>query len=189
MIIVIDGMIGSGKSTLIKKLSKDYQCFEEPVHKWTFLKHFYEDKKKFAFPFQVQVLFSFFDIYEKIKNSKDVIIIERSPSVSKNIFFDLLVEENLITENERLVYNELYQKFNFKESYRILLDCDIETSTKRIKNRDRLEETSITKDYIEKLSSKYKSTNIENTLFLDGSLSADHVYKNAKIMIERLSML
>ena len=69
----IDGNIGSGKSRLIQELQK-HDAFDnkivfisEPVNSWneikdknekTILEHFYEDKKKYAFSFQIMAYIS-----------------------------------------------------------------------------------------------------------------------------------
>ncbi len=57
-IICIDGLIGAGKSTVTHRLKKNlYKCYEEPIDKWTLLPNLYNDMKKYATPFQFQVLF------------------------------------------------------------------------------------------------------------------------------------
>ena len=82
-IICIDGIIGAGKSSLIRKLKNNFTCFEEPVEKWSLLPDLYADMKRFAIPFQFQVLFSQYDQYMSFKNINDMIIVERCPQTSK----------------------------------------------------------------------------------------------------------
>ncbi len=95
-IICIDGLIGAGKSTVTHRLKKNlYKCYEEPIDKWTLLPNLYNDMKKYATPFQFQVLFSQYDQYLSFKDCKETIIVERCPWTSKNIFTSLMIENNL----------------------------------------------------------------------------------------------
>jgi deoxyadenosine/deoxycytidine kinase len=75
-IICIQGNIGSGKSTLLRQLeAKGYICLQEPVDTWSkyqhngksILEYFYEDKAKYAFPFQMM---AFYTRMKAIKNLK-----------------------------------------------------------------------------------------------------------------------
>ena len=55
----IDGIIGAGKSTVLKLLRQNNICLEEPVADWgELLENFYEDINRYAYPFQLQVLLS-----------------------------------------------------------------------------------------------------------------------------------
>ncbi len=61
----------------------------------TILPNLYNDMKKYATPFQFQVLFSQYDQYLSFKDCKETIIVERCPWTSKNIFTSLMIENNL----------------------------------------------------------------------------------------------
>ena len=50
-LICIDGIIGAGKSTLIRKLKNNFTCFEEPIEKCCLLPSMYSDMKRFVVPF------------------------------------------------------------------------------------------------------------------------------------------
>ena len=62
--VFVLGNIGSGKSTILKRLKKcsDMVVGDEPMEKWenvngtNLLKMFYDDKKRWSFAFQTKVL-------------------------------------------------------------------------------------------------------------------------------------
>ena len=57
MIVVIDGNIGSGKSTQVEMLKDLYTVHREPLDQWgNLLKWFYADPKRWALTFQMKVL-------------------------------------------------------------------------------------------------------------------------------------
>ena len=56
-IVCIDGIIGAGKSTLIRKLKNKFTCFEEPIKKWSLLPKLHSDMERYVVPFQFQVYF------------------------------------------------------------------------------------------------------------------------------------
>lgn len=92
-IFTIEGNIGSGKSTLVKKLKKTFDnidnikiiFLQEPVSVWENIKDkngkniiekYYKNQKKYAFSFQMMAYISrVHQIKEVLKNNKNVIII------------------------------------------------------------------------------------------------------------------
>ena len=107
LIICIDGIIGAGKSSLIRKLKNNFTCFEEPVQKWSLLLNLYSDMERYAIPFQFQVLFSQYDQYLLFKNINDLIIVERCPWTSKNVFAQMYIDNGLFDEASALTYHKL----------------------------------------------------------------------------------
>jgi deoxyadenosine/deoxycytidine kinase len=154
-IVTIDGIIGSGKSSLISQLGDDFTCFQEPVNEWSLLQNFYEDMPTFAAPFQFQVLFSFHKLYSTFKNVKDKVILERCPWSSKNIFTNLLVENGHIQPEEYGLYCNFYDKVAFSTDLYIYLKVDTDVAFQRILNRDRAAERSLKSKYLEILNEKY----------------------------------
>jgi deoxyadenosine/deoxycytidine kinase len=106
IIFSIEGNIGSGKSTLVKKLKnylkKHYYdhyliYLQEPVKIWesikdskgdSILKKFYQNQEKYAFPFQMMAYISRLSEIKKIVdiNPNAIIICERSVWTDKNVF-------------------------------------------------------------------------------------------------------
>lgn len=165
-IISVEGIIGAGKTTFVNFMKDKLNAIicDEPVAKWRetgILNHFTSDMKRWAFTFQIQV------INDRIQNLKDcieklpspnnqIIIIDRSIYTDK-CFVEVLKENGKINEIEYNVYQELWNNLektigrNVKPDLFIYLRPTIEESMKRIKQRGRSEELSITSEYQEKL--------------------------------------
>ena len=129
IIFSIEGNIGSGKSTLIKKLKnylkQQYQQFNvihlpEPVKIWegikdsngnTILKKFYQNQEKYAFSFQMMAYISrLMEIKREIeKNANSIIICERSVWTDKNVFAKMLYDDGKIEEVNYTIYNMWFE--------------------------------------------------------------------------------
>ena len=156
IIVCIDGIIGAGKSSLIRKLKNTFTCFEEPVEKWSLLPNLYADMERFAVPFQFQVLFSQYDQYISFKNINDMIIVERCPRTSKNVFAQMYIDNGLFDEASALTYHKFFELLSYEVDYFIYLDVEPELALKRIKTRDRHGEDDITLAYLELLHEQYE---------------------------------
>jgi deoxyadenosine/deoxycytidine kinase len=141
--ICIDGIIGAGKSTLIQKLKKDFTCFEEPIERWSLLPSLYSNMKRFVIPFQFQVLLSQYDQYMSFKNINDIIIVERCPWTSKNVFSQKYVDNGLFDKASILTYHKFFESLSYEVDYFIYLDVEPELAWKRVKARDCYGESNI----------------------------------------------
>ena len=117
-IICIDGIIGAGNSTLIRKLKNNFTCFEEPVEKWSLLPSLYSDMKRFVIPFQFQVSLSQYDQYMSFKNINDIIIVERCPRTSKNVFSQMYMDNGLFDLNLPQVFRTAFIRSGLFYLYR-----------------------------------------------------------------------
>ena len=129
-IFTIEGNIGSGKSTLVKKLKKILNFIDdvkiiflhEPVEVWesiidkkgeNIIEKYYKNQKKYAFSFQMMAYISrIHQIKEVLKKNKDVIIIsERSVFTDKQIFAKMLYDDDKIEEVEYNIYLKWFNEF------------------------------------------------------------------------------
>jgi deoxyadenosine/deoxycytidine kinase len=165
-IVCIDGIIGCGKTTLIRSLKDKYNCFEEPIDKWTLLGSLYNDMNRFAEPFQFQVLFTQYEQLCTFRNI-DKVVVERCPETSLCVFTEVLKDYGYFDDGTWKVYKGFYDTMGYKPDYYIYLDVNINSAWDRIKNRDRFEEQNITLDYLQDLKLKYD-------LFFEGK---DNVFK------------
>jgi deoxyadenosine/deoxycytidine kinase len=124
-IISIEGNIGSGKSTLIKKL-KEHPEFQngftflpEPVDEWntitdsdgiTIIEKYYSDQKKYAFSFQMMAYISRLKQLQESKNSS-IIVTERCLYTDRNIFAKMLYDSGLIEDIEYSIYLKWFDYF------------------------------------------------------------------------------
>ena len=128
ILISVEGNIGSGKSTFLKQLEKNFKgkdifFLQEPVNEWnsiknedntTILEEFYKDNKTWAFSFQMMAyitrLKSLRDLVKKY--GKNIIIIsERSLWTDKNVFAKMLYDENKISTIDFQIYNKWFDEF------------------------------------------------------------------------------
>lgn len=201
MIYLLEGNIGAGKSTLLNRIAEHYGnrfvLIQEPVDEWSTFKdkngksifeHFYEDKARYSFMFQVFVMQSrLHRLLEAIRNHPNAIVfMERSLYSDYYIFADLLHTQNLISDMEYSVYKSIWNNFvrNFMEEHIkgvIYLHVEPEVALERIKVRNRNGESAISLDYLKALHEQHQKwligkehadCNVDNILVLD---AAKHV--------------
>ena len=181
MKLVLDGNIGCGKSSVIKKIIES-KCIElpvynEPLNDWNqWMDLFYSDMTKYSFGFQMRVLKSHLD-------KKDILngIFERSPLSCQRVFGELLFEDKLMTQLEWNLTEEFNNDFGWMPDIVIYLKCDPETCFKRIHQRNRNSEQTISMEYLERLHSKYESLYNNNlnvkVIEVDATQSIDKVFE------------
>lgn len=171
IIIVIDGIIGAGKSTLISVLYKlllemgyKVTIVREPVEKWVqsgILQQFYDDKKRWAYTFQTV---AFMDrilankkAYEENPDT-DIFIMERS-WFTDPVFMDMLHDEGYVTEKEMALYKEWCNFWNlvipFSPDYFLYLRPELDICMDRVCERNRDGESAVDKQYQQALLNKH----------------------------------
>tara|TARA_B110000858_G_C17790909_1_gene469854 strand:+ start:1740 stop:2321 length:582 start_codon:yes stop_codon:yes gene_type:complete len=190
--ISIEGNIGSGKSTVLSKLSeKGYTVLPEIVKKWNkedWLNDFYESPEENGFSFQMKVLYSHLSKENDIKKTNYPIFTERSAYTSHNCFGRLLYEDELISKRNYYLMNDYYESFCKLPTKIIYLKTDPKVCLERIKTRGRETEINISIDYLNKLHLKHENFLITtppdcDIITLDGNLSEEKLYKKiAKLM-------
>lgn len=162
--IVIDGNIGSGKTTQLNILSKlGFQVHCEPIHEWP-LDLFYKDKDRWAFLLQMSILKSFLD--------KDGLIWERSPESSREVFWKMLGRG---TPEEERIYKYFYEKYSWSPDVHIYIRTDPEVCLDRITSRQQTGDTRIDLEYLQTVHMYYeeyimsKSTHVH---IIDGNNSS-----------------
>ena len=178
-IITIEGNIGAGKSTLIKMLKErfsDKMAFvEEQVEVWQhmgILEQFYSDPVKYAFKFQAIVLETMMKALEdEIKNGdKEIIICDRCPITAIKVFSSNLLDDNIITQRQFDTLQKMLKGFNYPMAH-VYLRTSPKTCLKRMKMRNRDEETNVTIEYLERLHNKHELWIGGNSLLLDGEVN------------------
>jgi deoxyadenosine/deoxycytidine kinase len=160
--IVIDGLIGAGKTTLINLLTEKYsqQGFKvcpilEPVELWRqtgALAHFYEDVNTRAYEFQtfayVSRVRAVLDALESMPDA-DIYLMERSIYTDRYIFVETL--RNVFGPVRLAMYNTWWDMWSrllpMKITTWVYLDTGLEEAVRRICIRDRTEEAGVSLDY------------------------------------------
>ena len=166
-IYALEGNIGAGKTTIMKIIGQHFtsvEFVEEPVSQWqnlggmNLLEAFYSDPQRWGFSFE------FFSMLSKIKallntanSDKPVIVIERS-ILSNKVFMDLSHELGKLEEMEyRMLLNtyDFYLQHVYPQlSGIIYLDTPVDECIRRITKRNRGEECSIERSYLQSLKEK-----------------------------------
>lgn len=164
-IILVDGVVGVGKTTLAKLLSERFNIplFEELSNADTedLLNRFYANKTRWAFTLQIHFLNERFRMIKEI-HKKGHGILDRS-IFGDRIFAEMLAEDRAaggegMTYEEYRTYDTLLD--NMLEHAQppdllIYLECSPEVAKQRIDNRGRGLESTVEMSYWERLNQKY----------------------------------
>jgi len=168
-VLVVEGLIGAGKSTLIrdvllKELSQKQrvQVIREPVDEWVqsgLLQRFYGDKQRWGYSFQTKAFHDRIMEARKIMAERavlpvdeqaDVILMERSP-ISDQIFMRTLYADGNVDDLEFSMYNDWCQLWSlllpFKINLFVYVRTDLEDCMRRLKMRSRDGEAGISAEY------------------------------------------
>jgi deoxyguanosine kinase len=158
--LAVEGVIGVGKSTLVKALGERLGCMElyEEFENNPFLSDFYKDKTRYAF--QTQVFF-FLSRYRQIQELFQQQDLFRPQIVSDYMFAKDKVFATLnLDENELALYYKfagLLERELVRPDYVVYLQADTRTLMQRIRLRDRAYERTIEEPYIEALNRAYNT--------------------------------
>ena len=173
LILSIEGNIGAGKTTLIRKLQEKYKhrkdilFLEEPLAIWeTFqdpedgsniLEKFYENPSKYAFPFQILAFQSRYEIIHRaVQQAKldgckvKTVVLERSLDADYHIFAKRLVEDGVM---EKIAFDIYFYTIRerlaeYGSDGIIWLDVDPEECYRRVQGRAREGESGIHLEYL-----------------------------------------
>ena len=169
---VIEGNIGSGKTTLSKKISSEYEAnlILEEFEENPFLSDFLEDQKVNPLGVELQFLIDrFHQLKSHVSNSKPTVadyFIEKSLVFSSNNLST--IEKNLFDN----YYSVLFEKIT-KPDLLVYLSVNSERLLKNIKKRGREIEQDLTAQYLESIHESYldylKNKKNESVLILDVS--------------------
>jgi deoxyadenosine/deoxycytidine kinase len=171
--IVIDGVIGAGKTTLIKLIQEDnhnnhnhplkIKAIFEPVDLWNktgALQYFYKDIDKNCYEFQTYTFITRIgkvidEIYEN--PDADIYIMERSIWTDRYIFMELL--KKTVGEMRMIMYKQWCDMWAYIMPMRVdkwvLLDTSLDESLRRIEMRKRDGEDGISIEYQTNLYNKH----------------------------------
>ena len=162
MHLAISGNIGSGKTTLTKKLSEHYKWIAnyEDVENNPYLNDFYKDMQRWSFNLQVYFLNSRFRQVIDIKNSKKTHIQDRTIYEDAHIFAPNLHTMGLMSTRD---FNNYQEIFNLMDDFvkgpdlLIYLRASVSTLVEQIQKRGREYENSIRLDYLTRLNERYEA--------------------------------
>jgi len=185
--LTIEGNIGSGKTSLSKKIASDFNAklILEEFADNPFLPKFYNNPKSNAFPLE---LFFMAERFNQLSGEKISADLFSDFTISDYSFFkSKLFAQNNLGQDELNLFNRLY-KIMFstikKPDLLIYLHADIARLQENIKNRGREYEQNINNEYLKQIEKKYfdylKKQNDFPVLMLDISkvnfMEDDRIY-------------
>ncbi len=187
MIISVDGNIGSGKSTVLARLAADgMRVFAEPVEHWTLIDKFYEDRRKYALAFNLEVLASF----SRVEHGSGTVITERSPLTSRDVFARMLVNDGVMSDAEWEVFKKYYDLIGWEPDAVLYIEAPAAVCYERMHKRGRACERSVELEYLERLERAH-DTLLRFTkapvVRIDGTQSEEAIYEQVVAAIRTLS--
>lgn len=156
-LIVVEGPIGVGKSSLAKRLAESFGCrfVREAAEENPFLEHFYRNSRDSALPVQLFFLTQRVRQWEQMRQ--------------KDMFQDRLVSDFMmekdrlfaqltLNDDEFRLYDQIYQAFSVpstKADLVIYLQAPVDTLKKRVRKRGHAAEKFIQDSYLENLCETY----------------------------------
>lgn len=205
MFVVVAGNIGSGKTTLTKKLSERlaWKPYFESVQDNPYLADFYDNMNRWSFPLQVYFLTHRFNTHKFIEGSAGSSVQDRSIYEDANIFARALFEQGDLDERDYENYRKLYESmipYLSAPTLMIFLKRSVPKLIERIKMRGRDYEQAIPVDYLTRLNQYYDDwydnydlgkslvVDTDDLDFLDNEKHFDHLVKRIHDSIDQQDM-
>ena len=157
--IVVEGPIGSGKSTLSRMLSENFgsNFVKEKADQNPFLPKFYKTMSQYALPTQ---LFFLFQRAEQINDIKQNDLFHKGTVADFFIYKDPIFAQLNLDEEELKLYKQIYQFLELKvpkPDLVIYLQTPVELLKKRVERRSINYEKTISTEYLEKIAEAYSN--------------------------------
>jgi len=150
MKIVIDGNIGSGKTTQLGLLEqKGWQVRREPIDEWP-LEEFYKDPSRWAFLLHMKIL----QTIRPLKTQRPVIY-ERSLLSSRWVFWPVLLKQGRVTAQEHATYDKFYDQYAWYPDLYIFLAKDPALGYEHVTKRGQAGDSGVTLEYMKELNEEY----------------------------------
>lgn len=192
--LVIEGNIGSGKTSLAEKMAQDFNAkpILERFADNPFLPKFYEDPLRYAFPLEMSFLA---DRYSQLNQGlgqydlfNDFIIADYY------IYKSLIFAQVTLDSDEVLLYRSIFDVMNkeiTKPDLYVYLYQNTENLLENIKKRGRAYEENIQPTYLESINQSYsefiKTLPQENVLIID--ITEKDFVENHKDYLEVLNLI
>ncbi len=155
--IVIEGPIGSGKTTLARKLAERFpvNLLLEKAEANPFLSRFYQDQQRYALPTQ---LFFLFQRANQIKDLKQQDIFGDAAIADFFLEKDPLFARLNLEDDEFALYSQIYERMHLQASKPdlvIYLQTPVDALLTRVEQRNISYEQDIPREYLTRLSDAY----------------------------------
>jgi deoxyadenosine/deoxycytidine kinase len=160
--VAVAGNIGVGKSTLVEMICArmGLEPFYEPVTENPYLADFYNDMDSWSFHSQIYFLTHRLRAHYQISEHPSSVVQDRSVYEDAEIFAQNLFLQGHMSQRDYQTYRDVYEttmRFLPPPDLVIFLRASVPTLLKRISNRGRDYERTITPDYLEGLNNLYET--------------------------------
>lgn len=151
MKIVIDGNIGSGKTTQLGLLEqKGWQVRREPIEEWP-LEEFYKNPSRWAFLLHMKILQTLRPL-----RTHQAVIYERSLLSSRWVFWPVLQKQGHVTPQEHATYDKFYEQYAWYPDLYIFLSKDPALGYEHVTKRGQTGDSGVTLEYMKELDAEYR---------------------------------
>jgi len=159
--IAIAGNMGTGKSTLVEFLARNYGVvpFYEPNDENPYLADFYGSMKDWAFQSQLYFLANKFRLHQELDRQPGVVALDRTIFEDAEVFATALHQMRKISKRDWRTYMSFYEAI--LDAIRppdlmIYLRCSMRTLRQRIRLRGRAMERDVPLPYLRRLERLYE---------------------------------
>jgi deoxyadenosine/deoxycytidine kinase len=172
----VEGLIGAGKSTLIRRIQQEnllgdvfvhgedldlWRAIPTPVGPANILDSFYKDPRENSYLFQNTVTQTMALRYSNCAEPNRVRLHDRSLESCFHVFATLLFQDGLMSSSElgslRIWYDHIHTHFPAKLYSIIYVDTPPQVAFERIQRRNRAEEADLSLEYLVKLQQAHES--------------------------------
>ena len=156
--IVIEGNIGAGKTSLAKRISKDFngKLILERFADNPFLPKFYKDPKRYSFPLELSFLADRYNQLKKELSDRDLF---KSFTIADYYFMkSLIFARSTLSDDEYNLYRQIFEIIYGtlpKPDLFVYLHVNPDNLLINIKKRGRDYEQNITRKYLESIQYGY----------------------------------
>ncbi len=157
-LIVIEGNIGAGKTSLVKSITKQYnsKIILEQYADNPFLPKFYKNPDRYAFPLELSFLA---ERYNQLKNELATFELFKTFTIADYFFMkSLIFAKQTLPPDEYNLYRKLFDliyKSLPKPDLYVYLHVDVEKLLANIAKRGRDYEQEISYEYLQKIQDGY----------------------------------
>lgn len=155
--IVVEGPIGVGKTSLVKRLAESFACdaLLEAAEENPFLERFYRDHAAAAFATQLHFL---------MQRSRQLDQLRQQRLFSSRLVADFLfAKDRLFAElnlhaDELALYNEVYRRLAMqapRPDLVVYLQAPVDVLMARVRQRNRRQEQTMSRDYLQRVAEAY----------------------------------
>ncbi len=156
--LVIEGNIGAGKTSLVKRLAEDYGA--KPVYERfeqnPFLEKFYQQPERYALSLEMSFLADRYDQLKKEVQTRDMFY----PFMVADYYLmkSLIFSRNTLAEDEYRLYSHIFNIIHAslpKPDFYVFLHQEVKQLMWNIQTRGRDYEKAITHEYLESIQEGY----------------------------------